>query len=383
MKKFLNRLDPRYAKVCLYASVTVLLTLVVGMVLVFSSDFFKKLWLLICAVLEPTVYGALIAYLLNPMVVKVSHGLKRMGWQRDKGKLRRTMGIIVCVVVLTLMVTGLLLVMVLVVTRSINGMNTQTIQRLFNDAQGDLSRLLTKIQGLATKFGFTPGQESDLGTRVTALFYGAKNALTTMVFSVIFSIYMLMDGDRVGGYCLRVLKATVGERTTDKTMALLEDADRVFSGYLRGQVTDAIVVGVLTAVVLTLAGVPFGPVIGLLTGLGNLIPYVGAPLGIATTVLVCLVDMQIDKMIIGIVCLALIMFIDSNVINPKLLSDNIEVHPLLVVAALIAGGAVGGLAGMLVAVPAAAFIKIQLDKWLQSREAEESAPQQPKENDEQ
>ncbi len=383
MKRFLNRFDPRYLKVCLYASVTVLLTLAVGMVLVFSSGFFKKLWLLICAVLEPTVYGALIAYLLNPWVVKVSHGLKRMGWQRDKGKLRRIVGMIICIVGLVLIVAGILLVMVLVVTRSIGGMNTQTIQQLFNDAQGDLGRLITKIQGLTAEFGGVSEGDADLGARVTSLFYGVKNMLSTMVFSIIFSIYMLMDGDRVGGYCLRVLRATVGERATDRVMALLDDADRVFSGYLRGQVTDAVVVGVLASVVLSLAGVPFGPVIGLLTGLGNLIPYVGAPLGIATTILVCLVDSQFDKMIVGIVCLALIMFIDSNVINPKLLSDNIEVHPLLVVGALIAGGAVGGLAGMLVAVPAAAFLKIQLDRWLQSREMEEVALQLPEEDEEQ
>jgi predicted PurR-regulated permease PerM len=70
-------------------------------------------------------------------------------------------------------------------------------------------------------------------------------------------------------------------------------------------------------------------------------------------------------MIIGIVIFALVMFIDGNIINPKLLSDNVEVHPLLVVAALIGGGALGGVAGMLIAVPTAALIKLQFDRYLQ------------------
>lgn len=382
MRKLLDRLDPHYTKVCLYASVTVLLTLVVGMMLVFSSGFFEKLWMLICAVLEPAVYGALIAYLINPWVVRVSHGLKHAGWQRSNYRLRRVVGMIVCIVALILIVAGILLVMALVVTRSIGDMNTATFQRLFDSAQGDIARLLTKVQEFAAEYGLSSEGGTDLGARISSFFYSAKSVLSTMLFSVIFSVYILMDGDRVGGYCLRVVKAVVGERATQNAMRLLEDADRVFSGYIRGQFTDAVVVGVLTSVVLTLVGVPFGPVIGLLTGLGNLIPYVGAPLGIATTVLVCLVDAQFDKMILGIVCLALIMFIDSNVINPKLLSDNIEVHPLLVVAALIAGGAVGGLAGMLVAVPAAAFLKIQLDRWLYAREADKEDKPQLSEGDE-
>jgi len=62
------------------------------------------------------------------------------------------------------------------------------------------------------------------------------------------------------------------------------------------------------------------------------------------------------------------MFVDGNIINPRLLSDNIEVHPLLVVAALLAGGAIGGIVGMLIAVPSAAFIKLQFDKFIESKE---------------
>jgi hypothetical protein len=66
------------------------------------------------------------------------------------------------------------------------------------------------------------------------------------------------------------------------------------------------------------------------------------------------------------------MFVDGNILNPRLLSHTVKVHPLLVLCALIAGGAVGGLAGMLVAVPVAAFCKIQIDRWLEQREAEQA-----------
>lgn len=379
MRRLLSRLDPRYTKICAYASATVLLTLAAGMVLYFSSGFFANLWLLICAVLEPAVYGALIAYLLNPIVVRVSRALKNAGWQRNNYKARRLVGILVCLLLLALAVLGIVLVMTLVVTRGIQGVNVPTLMRMWNEAQEDLMRLVNFLQERAAEIGVASSAEeassgggTDLATLITGAFRSVASALSTMLFSVIFSIYYLMDGARVGGYILRVMRATVGEQGTNRALEMLDDADRVFSGYIRGQFIDALVVGVLASIVLTLAGVPHGPLVGTLTGFGNLIPYVGAPLGILSTVLVCVADGELGKIIVGVACLALIMFVDSNVINPKLLSDNVEVHPLLVVGALIAGGAVGGLAGMLVAVPSAAFLKIQLDRWLARTEAEEA-----------
>ena len=92
-------------------------------------------------------------------------------------------------------------------------------------------------------------------------------------------------------------------------------------------------------------------------------------MGFGTTIIVCLVEGDFGKLVAGVIALAVIMFVDANVINPRLLSEAVEVHPLLVVAALIAGSAIGGIAGMLVAVPTAAFLKAELDRWIEAREA--------------
>ena len=74
------------------------------------------------------------------------------------------------------------------------------------------------------------------------------------------------------------------------------------------------------------------------------------------------------KLLSTVVIIAVIMFVDGNIINPKLLSENVDVHPLLVVAALLGGGVLGGIAGMLVAVPTAALLKLQFDRHLQRLE---------------
>lgn len=372
MRRLIDRLDRRYTKICLYASVTVLLTMAASMVLYFSSGFFVNLWTLICAVLEPAVYGALISYLLNPAVSRISHAIKGRGVLTQNFRARRLIGIICCFLVLLLLFAAIVLILLALIGRSLRDFDLNSLYALFQETETDLMGLLSSVESMFTDVEFLSetgaGEVPDLGSMVLGAFRSAAGIGSTVLFSVIFSIYYLMDGAHVGGYVVRVLRAVVGENTCRRIIGLLDDADHVFSGYIRGQFTDALVVGVLAAVVLTVVGVPFGPLVGLLTGLGNLIPYVGAPLGIATTILVCLAQQQTDKILLGIISLAIIMFIDSNVINPKLLSDNVEVHPLLVVAALIAGAAVGGLAGMLVAVPAAALAKLYLDRWLAVRE---------------
>jgi predicted PurR-regulated permease PerM len=82
---------------------------------------------------------------------------------------------------------------------------------------------------------------------------------------------------------------------------------------------------------------------------------------------------------LGLVVLQIIMMIDGNIINPRLLAGSIKVHPLLVVASLLAGGAIGGLLGMLLAVPTGAFIRMQFEKWLAKKEPPEEPEAEPAE----
>ena len=126
----------------------------------------------------------------------------------------------------------------------------------------------------------------------------------------------------------------------------------------------------MASIALSVAGVPYAVIIGICIGFGNLIPYFGPIVGYAAVVIVCLPSGNITKMLIGLAIIAVIMFVDGNIINPRLLSENVDVHPLLVVAALLGGGVLGGIAGMLIAVPTAALLKLQFDRYLKRLENE-------------
>ena len=365
MARITDKLDKGYLKVAAYVIATIALAFGACMVLSYSGGFFSKLWGLIAAVLVPMVYGGLLSYLLQPVVRKICGWVERTAFgQRDASR-AWAVSVALAVALVLVAIAAILTVLVVMVTKSFSGVSVDGIMALIEDTQGDFDEFMKVVQDAAASLGFST---EGIGQAASGIVSGVKDFFSTALFAVIFAIYFLLDGKSVTAYGERLVHALVGDRLDAQAERVFSDADRVFSGYIRGQFVDAFLVGVMGAVLFSLLGIPYGAVVGMLMGIGNLIPYVGTPTGIISVILVCLAQGEWQKMALGLVAIAVIGFVDGNIINPRLLSDNVDVHPLLVVAALIAGGAIGGIAGMLVAVPAAAFLKVQLDRWMEARE---------------
>jgi len=364
---FDENIDPKYVKICVYAAVTTLATIALGLLIFSSGPLFLKIWDLLRTILEPFVYGMLFCYLLLPMVRHITNWLADHRIFRGDIVYRLHIAVAITVAVVAFIVVGVVSLLTIVITRSLDSVNLQTVQQLMSSAEGDITVLATELHDLAQQMGLI---SEEAPSTILGTFSELSSYVSTGVFSIVFGIYFLLDGARVFQYAERVFVAVFGVYLGPELSTFLADADNAFSSYIRGQFVDALVVGVITALSFTLLDVPYGPIIGLLTGIGNMIPYVGGPVGYATTALVCLAEGDFVKLAYGVIALSVIMFLDANVLNPRLLANAVEVHPLLVVIALIAGGTVGGLAGMLIAVPSAAFAKVQLERWLVKREEE-------------
>lgn len=191
--------------------------------------------------------------------------------------------------------------------------------------------------------------------------------LTTFFFGLIIAIYFLIDGRMISNYLKKVARALLNDKIYMRLQELLKDADNVFSGYIRGQLMDACVMMVLISLSLSLTGVKFAILIGVLAGIGNLIPYCGPFVAYGGTIIVCLLNGQYKQMVIALIALFIVQVVDGNIIGPRLLSKSIEIHPLLVIISLIFGSAVGGITGMLLAVPVGAFIKVIFVKFIDHR----------------
>jgi predicted PurR-regulated permease PerM len=196
--------------------------------------------------------------------------------------------------------------------------------------------------------------------------------MTTFIFSFIIGIYFMIDGRMFITYLKKVFKALFSENANKKLGGMVHDLDVVFSGYIRGQLTDALVMMFLISTVLSITGVKFAIIIGVFAGIGNLIPYFGPIVAYISTSLVCLISGDIKTWIVSMIALFLIQAVDGNLIGPKLLSQSIKIHPLIVMISLIFGSALGGFLGMLFAVPIGAYIKLVfvrfIDRQLERRE---------------
>lgn len=135
----------------------------------------------------------------------------------------------------------------------------------------------------------------------------------------------------------------------------------MLSSFLRGQLIVMLCLGIIYAIGLTLLGVRFGLLIGLLSGLASIVPYLGVIVGISVAGVVAFFQSGEWWMLLGVAAVfGFGQVVESVVLQPKLLGDKIGLHPVAVIFAVLAGGNLFGFTGVLLALPAAAVIMVLL-----------------------
>ena len=192
--------------------------------------------------------------------------------------------------------------------------------------------------------------------------------IITIAFSILFFVYFLIDMPMISKYWSHAFQALLPEKIYRGMKSLIDDIREVFSNYIRGEMTDGLVIGIIMSVALSLAGVRYSVLIGVVTGIGNLIPYMGPILGYIMTILSGILSGDFKAMAIGLVICAIVQVLDGAIINPRLLSNSVEVHAIITTLALIAGSKIGGLFGMVCAIPSAALFKIWFERLVTKME---------------
>lgn len=176
-----------------------------------------------------------------------------------------------------------------------------------------------------------------------------------LLITPILAFYLLNDWYDIREKLLQLLPA----RWRQEWLLTCRDIDRVLSGVIRGQLTVALIVGVLVTTGLELLHVPYALLIGILAGMLDVIPYFGAFIGATPAVTLALLTSP--WLAIKVIVLFFVIHqLEGSVIGPKILGESVGLHPLAVIFFLFVGGEIGGLAGMLLGVPIAAIGKVCL-----------------------
>ena len=380
-----NLWNKNYALVVFYALVLALLYHLGVRILDHFPELgahFQNLFPWASQVISPLLLGFAIAYLLSPICHFFERILSKNALLSKKQSLCQNISILMTFLLLILGVVFLGSLLLSTLTKSIQVLR---FEDLFQGIEDFASTIEKFYSDLYVRLGNLPigGEDAkeavqlllqktvvffqNMGNSVFSSLGSLAGALSTLVFGIIFSLYFLADGQKILSYWARIFRLLFGERRLEKLRRFFIDADRVFAGYLRGQIIDGTIMAVLVSVSLSVLQVRYAVVIGVLTGFGNLIPYVGPFIAYGLTALVCLVYGDFTKLLPALIALFVIQTVDGNVINPRLLSQNIDVHPLVVIISLIIGGSLGGFLGIFLAAPVASLIKLELDKFMEQK----------------
>lgn len=174
-----------------------------------------------------------------------------------------------------------------------------------------------------------------------------------ILISPILAFYMLYDWDKIKDHFVLLVPKSGRHQVT----TLIKDLDDVLAGVVRGQLLVAAIVGTCVTGGLYYLNVPFSILIGFIAGILDIIPYFGAVIGAAPAVTLSLLESPVLALKVGILFFV-IHQLEGMIIGPKILGDTIGLHPLVIIFCLFAGGELFGVAGMLLAVPVAAVLKV-------------------------
>ena len=311
---------------------------------------------LLRGILLPFVAGMAVAYVLDP----ICDWLERHGCSRNWATIIVSIGFGIVVLIALLLLVPVL-----------EGQIIDFAGRLPSYVDGVLNRVLPQLQTAAQRLGF--GDLSDLRSsaaaqvgsivgwiggalaRVLSSAGAFANLLSLLFITPVVAFYLLRDWDRL----VRQIDSLLPRRHRDTVRAQLLEINRNLAGFARGQASVCLVLAVFYATGLSLIGLEFGLVVGLGIGVLSFIPYVGSIIGLITAVGIALAQFPSwgpVGLVLGLFALGQIL--EGYVLTPRLVGNRVGLHPVWVIFALLAGGALFGFVGLLLAVPSAAVIGV-------------------------
>ena len=181
----------------------------------------------------------------------------------------------------------------------------------------------------------------------------------------IVSVYLLLERNDIVKFFKKFAESSFKKDTYKNITKYFKQSNEIFCNFLIGQLSDAIVVGIMTSVAMSIMHVKYAVMLGIFIGVLNMIPYFGAIIAVAISIFITLLTGGLTQAIEMAAVVIILQQVDANIINPKIVGDSVKISPLLVIFAVTVGGAYFGVMGMFIAVPVAAIIKLLINDLIE------------------
>ncbi len=364
----------------IYTCVTILLAIPLVLVILFPGILGGALGGLVDA-LSPVLIGFAVAYLLFPVCnffeKKVCGFIEK---KKPRPRLRR-----IAAVVLTLLAAIVFLVFFVWMLVPQIKASYLNLEATFDTYLEKASVYLGEVTAKYTEPGTEPVFDSaalldTVGGWIDSLFdqvgnfmssavsYSSKllNTIWRIIFSLIFMVVFLVEKDAIGARLNSIASTLLTRRGKAFCDKWVRYTDESFGGFISGKILDAVIITLINFIVFGLAGIPYYPLVSLVCGVTDVIPYFGPFIGAVPCAFIILIADPI-KMLWFIVLTLVIQQCDGNIIGPKILGEKVGVDSLMIVVAITVSGGLWGLVGMFIGVPLFAVLRQAVKELVESR----------------
>lgn len=330
-------------------------------------DYFIAIFRLLMDVMAPLFIGALIAYLLNIIVVRLERSVLKKLKEKQAGLTRGASilsSIIIVVAVLYLIINLIVPQIATIISRLVSGIPVLVthIQNFIMESDTELlekfvgDNLLADFNDLARQaIDFVSNSVNQLLASSIYLIGGATSGLFTFVIAFSFAMYVLATKERLKEQTRLLGVAFLPKRVYSHLSFLIQITNQTFSNFFVGQVTEAIILGSLCIIGMAIFRFPYAVTVGTFIGFTALVPMFGAWIGAAVG-FVLIASQSFTQAWAFLIFIVILQQLENNLIYPKVVGTSIGIPGIWVLVAVTVGGGVGGIAGMLLGVPVLATV---------------------------
>lgn len=316
----------------------------------------------ITSVLSPFLFGAMLAYILRPVCNLIARILKKVKFMRNLPKLVNFISLLIAYAFAAGIVTLLCIAVVPPFTNSIvNLVNSlpeigrgivdfvETVAEENEILQTIVNELYAKANTILTT-DIIPSV-TEIVDIITESATSILSLIKTLFIGLIVSVYLLADKSRLKNMVVSGVRNNFSESTSDAICAELRFIDQTFTRYITGTILDATIVGITTYIFALITGIPEPILLAVTIAATNVIPIVGPFIGAIPTALIVLAYAP-DKFLMYCIFLLILQQIDGHVLVPKVLGSAVGISGLTALFAIVVGGGLFGIPGMILGVPA-------------------------------